>query len=66
MYLCKYMLCVCVYVCVCVCRRCSRRPEEGVDPLELESQVVVGHLTWVLGPNGCSEKQLVLLAPEAP
>lgn len=52
-------------MCVCVCRRCSRTPEEGVDPLDLESQVVVGHLTWVLGPNGGSEKQLVLLAPEA-
>jgi len=58
-------VCVCVCVCVCVyvrerererekesehkvCR-CPRRPEEDVQSLELELDVVASHLTWVLG-----------------
>lgn len=50
---------LCVYVCVCrVCASVSvciwgggpcRDQKRASDPLELEIQAVVSHLTWVLG-----------------
>lgn len=51
MFACGY-----VYVCVCVCVlwvyvyvcKCTWKPEAS-DPLQLELQMVVGRLTWVLG-----------------
>ena len=49
-------LCVCVCVCVCVCAlmlRCPLCLEEGfAHALELELQVVIKHLVWVLRTNG--------------
>lgn len=39
-------VCLCVSTCVC---RCPWEPEGVIRPLELELQVVVSCLTWVLG-----------------
>lgn len=51
-----YGLKVCVYVCVCffvwVCTcesRCLQRPEEVLNPLELELQAVLRDLMWIIG-----------------
>lgn len=42
-------------ICVCVCEYVDmsampKRPEQGIDLLELELLVVVSCFTWVLGP----------------
>jgi hypothetical protein len=36
-------------VCVCVCVQYPKRPEEGIDLLELQLQKLVTHLIWMLG-----------------
>ena len=40
-------MCVCVCVCVCVCAQGSQ--QRALDTLELEFQVSVDCLMWVLG-----------------
>lgn len=45
-------LCAYLYVQVCVWvheHTCFQKPEKVLDPLELEFQKVMGHLTWVVG-----------------
>ena len=43
-------MCVCVYVCLCVQEwTFTWKPERASDPLKLELQAVVSHLTWVMG-----------------
>ena len=58
MHVCVYVfLCVCVCVCVCMCAcvhvyigaDTHRALKRAPDSLELELQVVVSHLMWVLG-----------------
>lgn len=62
-FLVKNYFYLCVYACTCegVCTHECRRPwrlEECVDPLELQLQVSVKHLAWVLGMKLSSpEKQ---------
>lgn len=59
-----YLLCVCVHMhahtkSICMCTtgmQCSRRPEEGVESLELEFQEVVSHLMWKLNQGLLEEK----------
>lgn len=39
-----------MYICVCICEgKCPQSSEWGLDPLELEFQLIVKHLIWVLG-----------------
>lgn len=45
----NFKLCVYMYVYVHECR-CPQRTEAS-DPLEVRLQVVVSHLTWVLGTD---------------
>lgn len=56
---------VCVNVAVC---RYTQRPEEGVGSLLLELQVIVSHLTWVLGIElaDLSKNSRFSLVPTAP
>jgi len=52
-------------VCVSACR-CSRRPEEGADPLELELEAAMSGPLWVLdsefGSSGRAVSSLRCLA----
>lgn len=52
-YMCVYALpfCVCTYMCECIRVCVSEEARRGIWPLELELQVVAGHLPWVLGAN---------------
>lgn len=50
---------VSVYMCVC---KCHRGPERTSDPLELELQVTVSHLMWVLGTKSLSPGRAAMYA----
>lgn len=57
-----YALCMCA---LCMYEGCSQRPDEGVGPLELELQVAVSYLMWLLELTlGLGEKWQILLATE--
>jgi hypothetical protein len=39
---------VCMYVYICICG-CLQRPEGGMAPIEIDTQMAVCGLMWVLG-----------------
>lgn len=58
------MYALCMYA-LCMYEGCSQRPDEGVGPLELELQVAVSYLIWLLELTlGLEEEWQILLATE--
>lgn len=51
-------MCMCLFINMnIICMQCPWMSKEGNDPLELEIQVIVSHLLWVLGSEaGSSER----------
>lgn len=48
-------MCTCLFINMnIICMQCPWLSKEGTDPLELEIQVIVSHLLWVLGSEAGS------------
>lgn len=50
------LLHLCVCLCVCCPLHGHRRWERALDPLDLEWQAFVSHLTWMMGPGFWSSR----------